>query len=244
MKNSHQPVVDRTSNWCIGGYCFTGFNRELKRKTVPFRPWVEPDGIQEEPQWGVPSPQCKEWFQISGPYKSVRYFCKNKVPYIFVKSLKLAQVLPHPQLIFPSKTWSSGIYLNFKRQKSLKIQYLPHSESKSYQINSIKSCSSRYLQQHQRHIPIPPKLSATILFNFEWRKHSIFKNFCTASPNIMYQEAHAPLLVKSFPKTPRTRSKHPGLVDLITTKQNKLPSFVDRCFSFQFQDVAKVVRTI
>jgi hypothetical protein len=34
------------------------------------------------------------------------------------------------------------------------------------------------------------------------------------------------------------------LVDLITTKQNKLPSFVDRCFSFQFQDVAKVVRTI
>jgi hypothetical protein len=57
-------------------------------------------------------------------------------------------------------------------------------------------------------------------------------------------QAHAPLLVKSFPKTPRTPSKHPGLVDLITTKQNKLPSFGDRCFSFQFQDVAKVVRTI
>jgi hypothetical protein len=54
------------------------------------------------------------------------------------------------------------IYLNFQRQKSLKNQYLPHSESKSYQINSIKSCLSRSFQQHQRHIPIPPKFSAKI----------------------------------------------------------------------------------
>jgi len=59
-------------------------------------------------------------------------------------------------------------------------------------------------------------------------------------------EAHAPLLVKSFPKTQRTKPmhlslsrafqrhkehdlKHPSSVDLITTKQNKLPSFIDRC---------------
>jgi hypothetical protein len=41
----------------------------------------------------------------------------------------MAQVLPHPQLIFPSKTWVIGIYLNFQQQKSLKNQYLPHSES-------------------------------------------------------------------------------------------------------------------
>jgi hypothetical protein len=33
--------------------------------------------------------------------------------------------------------------LKFQRQKSLKNQYLPHSEYKSYQRNSIKSCSSR-----------------------------------------------------------------------------------------------------
>jgi hypothetical protein len=32
----------------------------------------------------------------------------------------VAQVLPRPQLIFPSKTWFLGIYLNFQRQKSLK----------------------------------------------------------------------------------------------------------------------------
>jgi hypothetical protein len=55
----------------------------------------------------------------------------------------LAQVLPCPQLIFPSKTWIFGIYLNFQWQKSLKNQYLPHSESKFYQINSIKFYSSR-----------------------------------------------------------------------------------------------------
>jgi hypothetical protein len=62
----------------------------------------------------------------------------------------LAQVLPHPQLIFPFKTWFFGIYLNFEQQKSLKNRYLPDPESKPYQINSIKSCSSRSFQQHQK----------------------------------------------------------------------------------------------
>jgi hypothetical protein len=33
------------------------------------------------------------------------------------------------------------------------------------QINSIKSCSSTSFQQHQKHIPIPPKFLATI-YNF------------------------------------------------------------------------------
>jgi hypothetical protein len=78
----------------------------------------------------------------------------------------LAQVLPQPQLIFPSKTWLFGIYLNVQRQKSLKNQYLPHPESKYYQIYSIKYRSSRSFQKHQRHISIPPKLLATIEFNF------------------------------------------------------------------------------
>ncbi len=78
-----------------------------------------------------------------------------------------------------------GIYLNFQQQKSLKTQYLPNSDSKSYRINSIKSCSSRSFQQHQTHIPLPPKCSATIWFHFQWRNHSIFKNFWSASPNSM-----------------------------------------------------------
>jgi hypothetical protein len=33
---------------------------------------------------------------------------------------------------------------------------------KSCQIHSIKSCSSRSFQQHQRHIPIPPRFLALI----------------------------------------------------------------------------------
>jgi hypothetical protein len=30
-------------------------------------------------------------------------------------------VLPQSQLIFPSKTWFFGVYLNFQHQKSFKI---------------------------------------------------------------------------------------------------------------------------
>jgi hypothetical protein len=102
-------------------------------------------------------------------------------------------VLPCPQLIFPSKTWFFGIYLNFQQQKSLKNQYLPHSESKSYQINSIKSCSSRSFQQHQRHTPIPLKNFSYDLIYF--------------SVKMLWNPAHAPVLVESFPKIPRTWSK-------------------------------------
>jgi len=79
---------------------------------------------------------------------------------VLVWPVPSTQVSPHPQVIFPSKTWFFGIYLNFWWKKSFKNQYLPHSESKSYQINSIKLCSSRSFQQHQRHIPIPLKVSA------------------------------------------------------------------------------------
>jgi len=134
----------------------------------------------------------------------------------------LAQVLSHPQLIFPSKTWFFEIYLNFQRQKSLKNPYLPHSESKSYKINSIKSCSSRSFQEHQRHIPIPLKNLATIYFKFQWRNHSIFKN--------LQSQAHAPLLLKSFPKTPRTWCEASWFngSPIYNTKQNKLHSFIDR----------------
>ncbi len=81
------------------------------------------------------------------------------------------QVLPCSQVIFPFKTWFFGIYFNFQWQKSITNQYLPHSESKSYQINSIKSCSSRSFQQHQRHIPIPLKPSVKKSFNIQELLH-------------------------------------------------------------------------
>jgi hypothetical protein len=65
---------------------------------------------------------------------------------LLVWPVPLAQVLPRLQLIFPSKIWFFGIYLNFQLQISLKNQYLSHPESKSYQINSINLCSSRSFQ--------------------------------------------------------------------------------------------------
>ncbi len=120
---------------------------------VPLRR-VHPDlfrvSLRLIPIWGIFAP-FTSWF-----------FLLWLIPWILVWPALLAQVFPRPQLIFPFKTWFLGIYLNFQQQKSLKNQYLPHSESKSYQINSMKSCSSRCFQQHQRHIPIPPKFSATI----------------------------------------------------------------------------------
>ncbi len=94
----------------------------------------------------------------------------------------LAQVLWRPQLIFSSKTWFFGIYLNFQGQKSLKNQYLPHFESKSYQINSIKFCSSRCFQEHQSHFQSLRNFQ--LWFNLIFSEEIIqFKNFCTTSAN-------------------------------------------------------------
>jgi len=59
-------------------------------------------------------------------------------------------------LVFWNLFEFSAAEINFKNQ------YFPHSESKSYQTNSIKSCSSRSFQQHQRNIPIPLKFLAMI----------------------------------------------------------------------------------
>jgi hypothetical protein len=42
-----------------------------------------------------------------------------------------------------------------------------------------------------------------------------------------WNQAHAPLLMESSPRHQELDLKHPRSVDLITTKQNKLPSFID-----------------
>jgi len=109
--------------------------------------------------------------------------------------------------IRPSVTTSStdlfflGIYLNFQWHKSRKNQYLPLSESKSYQINSIKSYSSRSFEQHQRHISIPLKFSATIKF-------SVKKSF-NIQEFLHYKSKHhgTKPMHPSSSKTPRTQSK-------------------------------------
>jgi hypothetical protein len=116
-------------------------------------------------------------------------------------------VLPRPQLIFPSETWFLGIHLNSQQQKLLKNQYLPHSEPTSYQINSIKSSSSRSLQQHQKEHSNSSEIFSYDLIEFSVKK--IIQCSRTFAPQVQttWNQARAPLLVESFPKTPRTQSE-------------------------------------
>jgi hypothetical protein len=139
----------------------------------------------------------------------------------------LAHVLAHPQLIFPSKTWVFGIYLNFQWQKLLKNQYLPHSESKSYQIKSIESFSSRSFQQHQRHIPVPFQIFTYDLIQFSVKKSfNIQEHLHHISKRYETKPMH-PSSSRPFQRHQEHNLKHPGSMDLLTTKQNKtnyLPS--------------------
>jgi hypothetical protein len=74
----------------------------------------------------------------------------------------LAQVLPHPQRIFPSKTWFFGIYLNFQQQKSVKnsissipipskisiLKKLLHCKSKCHGTKPMHPSSLRAFRRH------------------------------------------------------------------------------------------------
>ncbi len=110
--------------------------------------------------------------------------------------LNSLQVVPSSQLIFPSKTWFFEIYLNFQWQKSLKNHYLPHSESKSYQINSINTKGTfQFLWKFQ--------LWFNLIFSEEIIQYS---RTLPLQVQMLWNQAHAPLLIESFPKTPRTQS--------------------------------------
>jgi hypothetical protein len=108
--------------------------------------------------------------------------------------------------------------LNFRLQKSLKNQYLSHSESKSYQINSIKS-------SHQ-HLSNNTKITLQFLQNIQ-----LWFNLIFSEEIIQYLRTFAPQVQTSWNQRHQEQDlKHPNSVDLITTKQNKLPSFIDRLF--------------
>jgi hypothetical protein len=125
-----------------------------------------------------------------------------------------------PQLIFPSKTWFFGIYLNFQGQKSLRNQFFPPSESKSYQINSIKSCSSRSFQQHQRHIPIP---------QIFWMKKSFnIQELLLCNSKCHETKPMHPSSSRAFQRDQEHHLKHPSSLDLISTKQNNLTTLLHR----------------
>jgi len=119
--------------------------------------------------------------------------------------------------VFSFRNWFFGIYLNFQRQKLLRNQYLSPSESKSYQINSIKSCSSRSFQQYQRHISIP-QLRFNLISSEEIIHYS--RTFVSKSKCHGTKTMH-PSLSWAFQRHQEHELKHPGSVDLITTIQNK-----------------------
>jgi hypothetical protein len=101
----------------------------------------------------------------------------------------------------------------FQQQISLKNQCLPHLKSKSYQINSINSCSSRSFQQHPRHIPISPNFSVKKLIEYS-------RTFAPKVQKVMESKTvHTSLTTRAFQRHQDHDLKHPGSVDLITTKQ-------------------------
>jgi len=85
--------------------------------------------------------------------------------------------------------------------------------------------------------PTTPNCTFQFLWNFKLQFNLIFSEEIiqysrTFAPQVQtpWNQAHAPLLVESFPKTPRTWSEASqfGGSHNYNTKQNKLPSFIDR----------------
>jgi hypothetical protein len=131
----------------------------------------------------------------------------------------LAQVSPRPQLIF-------GIYLNFHRHKSLKNQYLPHSESKSYQLipsNPAHQDLSNKTNNTFQFLRIIFQIRFNLIFSEEIIQYS--RTF-TPQVQMSWNQVHAPLPVESFPKTPRTWSEACWFSGShnFKTKGNKVPS--------------------
>ncbi len=147
--------------------------------------------------------------------------------------MPLAQVLPCPQLIFPSKTWFFRIYLNFQWQKSLQNQYLTHFESKSYQINSIKSSRQNIFKNIKGTFQFLQKFQ--LLYNLFFIEEIIrYSRTFTPQVQMPWNQANAALLLESFPKRSRTQSEAFRFGEFHKYKQNntnKLPTFIDRCSS-------------
>jgi len=64
------------------------------------------------------------------------------------------------------------------------------------------------------------------------KKYSIFKNFCTASPNVMEPSP------STLPHRELSKDTKNTIWSILPTKQNKLPSFIDRCWC-KFEEISK-----
>jgi len=144
------------------------------------------------------------------------------------------QVLPCSQLIFPSKTCFFKFYLNFQRLKWLINQHLPRSEFKSYQMNSLNPA-------HQD-LSINTKGTFQFLWNVQLQFNIIFsekiiqysKTFAS-QVQTPWNQANTPSSSRAFQRDQEHNLKHPGSVDLLSTKKTKqanyLPSYIDMFFA-------------
>jgi len=129
------------------------------------------------------------------------------------------EVWPRSQLIFPSKIWFFGIYLDFQQHKSFKNQYLLHPKSKSYQIplnpphqdlsNNTK-CTSQFLWKFQLWFNL---IFSEKSFNIQELLHCKSKHYET---KLMH-----PSSLRAFQRDQDHDSKYPDSVDLIATNKTK-----------------------
>jgi hypothetical protein len=106
----------------------------------------------------------------------------------------------------------------------------PHSESKSYQINFIKSLLIEIFpttpEGTYQFIRNFHSYDLILIFSEEIIQYS--RTFCTTSPNAMEPKPMQPSLLRAFSQRHQEHDlKHPGSVNLITTKQ-KQTTFLHR----------------
>jgi hypothetical protein len=127
-------------------------------------------------------------------------------PLQLVYHVPLAEVLPGPQLIFPSKIWFLELIWIFSNRNHLKINM-------SHNLNPI-------LTQKNLLNPVHQDLSNNTKGTFEFHRdfqlqfnwifnERIVQYSTTFAPQVQtpWNQAHAPVLIESFPMTPRTQSK-------------------------------------
>jgi len=119
-----------------------------------------------------------------------RYFFKMLTSVACARWPKCYHVLNWFFFSFQNLVFFGEFIWIFSKQKSLKNQYLPHFESQilpnKFPLNPVHRDLSNDNNNTKGTLQFFWKSSATTYTsNFQSRNHSIFKNFCPASPNSM-----------------------------------------------------------
>jgi len=164
------------------------------------------------------------WLEGLSMYKVLLFICTSVACVIWPKCYHVLN-----WFFFP-KPGFLKIYLNFQRQKSLKNQYLSHSESNL----------TKWIPLNLAHQDLSNNTKATFQFlrNFQLQFYFIFSEEIihysrTFAPQVQmsWSQAHAPLLLESFPRRPRMGSEASwfcGSRKYWQNKTNKLPCFRER----------------